>query len=246
MGVYMLTRTGNESSVDDSVGNLYRPSSSRTSDDTYAPVGNVELTLRERYSKIVWLDAGHGGNDGGTDAIHNGTKHFEKDIVLNIVLMVYEMFNQSDSGIKALLTRSDDTGIPFSERPELWNDVADLVVSVHADYYEGPTSHQVCGIQVNYYGNNSVNTGRVNLTNSQFAQIMQNHLVAETGARDRRIRGDRAFTVCARSTMPALLIETGFMSNPNELALLVTEEYQLQLATAIYNAIVEAFGFIRR
>jgi len=242
-GVYMLlsSRSG-ISPVESIAGNQPTSAPLQTDESVNNYIGNAGLTLRERYSKIVWLDAGHGGIDGGTSAMHNGVMYLEKDIALNIVLMVYEMFEQSDSGIKAFLTRSSDIFVPLHDRPKMWNDSADLVVSVHVDYYEGPTAHQVSGVQVNYY--DTVNTGRVNLTNAQFAQIIQDHLVQETGARDRRIRGDRAFIVCSHSTMPALLVETGFMSNPEELALLVTQEYQRQIAFAIYNAIVEAFEFL--
>jgi len=245
IGIYVLVSIRNGTSPTGVTENLQTPTNSfQTNAAENTPANNTNLTLQERYNKIVWLDAGHGGIDGGTSAMFNGNMYFEKDIALNIVLMVYDMFQQSDSGVTAFLTRDSDTYVNLFDRPALWNSLADLVVSVHADFYEGPTANQVCGIQVNYYS--TINTGRVNLSNAQFAQIMQDHLVQETGARDRRIRGDRAYIVCAHSTMPALLIETGFMSNPDELALLVTEQYQQQIATAIYNAIIEAFGFIGR
>jgi len=246
-GIYILASSRSEAPLSsDVVENKPTPAPAQSGERANNSTNNDRSTLQERYNKIVWLDAGHGGSDGGTSAIFNNNTYLEKDIALNIVLMVYEMFEQSNSGVSAFLSRSGDEHIPASNRSGIWNGSADLVVSVHVDYYEGPTAHQVSGIQVNYYGNSAVNTGRVNLSNAQFAQIMQDHLVSETGARDRRIRGDRPFLVCSQSTMPALLIETGFMSNPEELALLVTEEYQRKIAVAIYNAIVEAFGFIGR
>ena len=221
------------------------------------PINNYEgsitdiLPYRDRYPKIVWLDAGHGGFDTGTYVVHGDMRVYEKDITLDIVLKVYELFQQSDSGVKAFLTRADDSHVSLSNRMVLWNDTeytiakADLVVSVHADYYEGPTAQAVSGIQVNYYRNQVANTGRVDISNAQFAQILQNHLVNETGARDRHIRGDRGFSISEESTMPAVLIETGFMSNSEELAKLLTEEYRILLARAIYNGIVEAFSFSR-
>ena len=207
-------------------------------EDTY-------ISLRDMYDRIVWLDAGHGGIDGGTSGILNGVTYLEKDIVLDIVLITYELFNNSTSGIKAMLSRSDDTFIHRTERTPLWNDSADLVVSVHIDFYEGVTAPYVYGIQVNFdeHFDETRNPSRAHVNAEQFAQIMQNHLVQATGARDRQIRGNRNFIVCRDSTMPALLIEAGFMSNQAELALLVTEEYQRQIANAIYNAVVEAFDF---
>ena len=207
-------------------------------EDTY-------ISLRDIYDRIVWLDAGHGGIDGGTSGALNGITFLEKDIVLDIVLMAYELFNNSASGIKAMLTRSEDVFVHRTERVPMWNDVADLVVSVHVDFYEGVTASYVYGIQVNFNENfdETRNPSRANVNAEQFAQIMQNHLIQATGARDRQIRGNRNFIICNDSIMPALLIETGFMSNQAELALLVTEAYQRQIATAIYNAVVEAFDF---
>ena len=207
------------------------------------------LPYRDTYPKIVWLDAGHGDRDTGTYVTLNGARIYEKDIALDIVLRVYELFRQSDSSVKAFLTRADDSHIRLAHRPNLWNDTpymvakAELVVSVHVDYYEGATAQTVSGIQVNYYSNQAQNTGRVDITSGQFAQILQNHLVNETGARDRNTRGDRGFVLLAESTMPAVLIETGFMSNSAELAKLLTETYRMSIARGIYEGIVEAFGF---
>ena len=200
-------------------------------------------------SIIVWLDAGHGGADIGTYVMHNGVRVYEKDITLSIVLKVYELFQQSQSDVKILLTRSDDSYMHRHNRIRQWNYTAytiakaDLVVSVHVDFYEGPTAQQVCGIQVNYYQNKYGNTGRVAITDRHFAQIMQDNMISSTGARDRSIRGDRRFSIPVLSTMPAILIETGFMSNYNELSKLLTTEYQMSIAEAIYNGIVEAAMF---
>jgi len=199
----------------------------------------------DSYSLIVWLDAGHGGFDVGTYVVLDecGTIVYEKDITLAIVLKVYDLFQKSDSGVRVLLSRADDSYINLHDRPPLWNCTTaevDLVVSVHVDFYEGPTAQAVSGIQVNYYQNNVANTGRVDITNRQFAQILQDNLVYETGARDRFVRGDRGFIIPANSTMPAVLIETGFMSNNYELSKLLTEEYRMSIATAIYNGIVAA------
>ena len=201
------------------------------------------------YNRIVWLDAGHGGFDTGTYVMHNGMRVYEKDIALDIVLIVYELFQQSNSGVRVFLTRSDDSHVGLSQRINLWNGTeyiaakADLVVSVHVDYYEGLTAQTVSGIQVNYYRNQNENTGRTNITNAQFAQILQNHLVDKTGARDRFTRGDRGFFILEESTMPAVLIEVGFMSNREELTRLLTAEYRMLIARGIYRGIVEAFNF---
>ena len=209
-------------------------------------------TVYGDYSKILWLDAGHGGSDVGTYVLFDGFRVFEKDITLAIVRTVYEMFQKSDSGITVFLTRDDDSHVGVLERTFLWNDThytvakADLVVSVHVDFYEGATAQAVSGIQVNYCRNKLYNTGRIDIRDHQFAQILQTSLVNETGARDRGTRGDREFIIPSHSTMPAILIETGFMSNDEELAKLLTAEYRRLIARGIYNGVVEAFNFPRK
>ena len=188
----------------------------------------------------VWLDAGHGGVDPGTYVVLDDGRIYEKDIVLDIVLMVYELFNQYSPDIRVLLTRRDDSHVRLDDRIALWNaENPDLLVSVHADFYTGPTAQNVCGVQVNY-NPGTRNSGRLNLTGGELAQFLQTHLVNETGARDRNIRATNTMRVPAESTMPAVLIETGFLSNDDELALLTSTEYQMAIARAIHNGIVEA------
>ena len=225
-------------------GTPYNEQSDTTGDSSEGDAArNDAITLRDKHDMIVWLDAGHGGIDSGTLAILDGVTYLEKDIALNITMMVYGMFGRSDSGITVMLTRSEDVYVHRFDRPALWNGIADLLVSVHINFYEGPTAQTVSGIEVHFDGTSDENTGRVNISNEMFAQIMQNNLVAKTAARDRGIRGHYSWIVTNGSTMPAVLIEAGFMSNPDELALLVTEEYQMKIASAIYDAIVEAFSF---
>jgi len=195
---------------------------------------------------IVWLDAGHGGTDAGTYVIVDGTRVYEKDIALDIVLLTYEMFQQSNHDIRIYLTRDSDTHMFARYRPNQWNQTpytvrkADLVVSIHADFYEGRTAQSVSGIR-SYYNQNKIgNSGRVDISANAFAQILQDHLVATTGARDRGVNGHTNLLIPQTSTMPAVLIEVGFMSNYDELALLMTHEYRYQIATALYNGIVAA------
>jgi len=204
---------------------------------------STSIDLYNESQKIIWLDAGHGGFDVGTYAVINGLRVYEKDITLAIVLKAYELLQESNL-VQVFLTRTDDSYVNLANRPTLWNESnADLVVSVHVDFYDGSTAQAVSGIQVNYCQNKAYNTGRINIIDAQFAQIMQNQLISRTGARDRHIRGDREFVIPTDSTMPTVLIEAGFMSNRNELAKLLTPNYQMLIATAIYNGILEAIEF---
>jgi len=222
-------------------------------EEPYEPEPDPIVTVRDRYDRIVWLDAGHGGADGGTSGTLDGVRYLEKDVVLQIVLKVYELFERSPTGIRAFLVRSTDVYIHRTNRAPMWNETADLVVSVHLDYFghEDPAVVQsVAGIRVYYpqereYGFEG--TGRINITDRQFAQIIQGNLARETGARDRGIHQDSGspLTIFENSTAPIVLIEAGFMSNTEELTLLTSEEYQWRIARAIYNSVVEAFRFQR-
>ena len=251
----------NRNGEDDVNGSNGTPTQHQTPEPTTGPnlppivlpgVGEnivVSPTARDRYDKILWLDAGHGGIDGGTSALHNGVMYLERDIVLDITMMAYEMFQNSDSGIKVFLLReTNDFYMQARYRPAVWNDTADFVVSVHLNFFphENDVIQQsVCGIEVFYY-NTGVNTGRFDVANDRFAQIMMNHLVRETGARDRSIRSriypEITLAIPTGSTMPAVIVEAGYMSNRDELALLVTVEYQMRIARAIYSGVREAFG----
>jgi len=212
---------------------------------------NIPAPQEDCNNIIVWLDAGHGGVDAGTYVTLDeyGTRIYEKDIVLAIVLKAYELFAQSDAEVQVFLTRADDSYVHRHDRILLWNYTdytiakGDLVVSVHVDFYEGRTAQAVSGIQVNYYQNNHENTGRIDITQRELAQVLQDHLIYKTGARDRDIRGDRRFVIPTYSTMPAVIIEAGFMSNNDELSKLITAEYQMLIAMAIYYGVVEAMGF---
>jgi len=206
------------------------------------------LTLRERYDRIVWIDAGNGGGDVGPIGVLNGVNQYGKDITLAIALKVYELFAESESGVRAFLSRSACITIPVAERPDIWNDYADLVVSIHLNGFGGENPQYVGGFLVNYDQNKEGNTGRFNIADRRFAQIMQTHLRREIlplGARDRGITGYNNLRINTHSTMPAVLINAGFVTNPTELELLVTEDYQMSIARAIYGAVVQAFGYPR-
>lgn len=204
-----------------------------------AQINTVYLTpteLSEKYDKIVALDAGHGGDDEG--AVVNGIK--EKDINRAVVEKVYELLEKSDTGIKPYLIRTGDETVHLSERPLIGNEFADLFVSVHCNVYE--YSDEPNGTQTHYDQFGSANTGRTSLTNAELAEIMQRNVLAQLRSRDRGLFGDDELFVLTESTMPAVLIELGYLTNPEEFAKLTDEAYQDLAAKGIYDGIVEAFG----
>ena len=86
--------------------------------------------------------------------------------------------------------------------------------------------------------NKKVNSG--GLTSVTLAQILQKNLVNGLGATDRKVKNN-SYVVCKSNTVPAVLIELGFMSNPDEFKNLTSKSYQQKAAKILYESIVEVF-----
>lgn len=176
---------------------------------------------------VVVLDAGHGGDDPGAAV----GETYEKDIDLAIALLVRErLAGQEDLIVE--MTRDRDVFIPLSERAEIANELdADLFVSIHANALENTTEYT--GIFTFYHPDK--------LSSKKPAQILQASVCETSGGTDRGIRGEN-YAVLRETDMPAVLVETGFMTSPAELALLVDEDYQARLADGIARGILQYLG----
>ena len=203
---------------------------------------NVYITVvnpRDVYSRILIIDPGHGGADTGAIV---GNIH-ESSITLAIGLFLYELFQDSESGIKAYLTRNDDSFVYNAHRAHVANTVGDLLLSIHTNSYEDSTA--VSGTETLFNNNSPMsrygNLGRYNLTNSAFSQIMQNHLVAELGTRDRGLVERPDLLLLNVSSVPTAYVEIDFKTNPQALLGLTNPAYQQRIARALYNGVIEAF-----
>lgn len=167
--------------------------------------------------KTVVIDPGHGGADWG--AI-DGNR--EKDAVLAIGLQVAKILEIH--GVKTILTRNADYFVPLATRSDIANSSkADAFVSVHANYYEGKSA---MGVETFHYG-----------SGGQLANSIQNSIVDRLRPVNRGVKTAR-FYVLRKSTIPAVLVETGFISNAIEGALLSTPEYRNRMADAIARGIL--------
>lgn len=170
----------------------------------------------------VVLDPGHGGKDPG--AIAGAV--YEKDINLAIALMVRDCLAQQE-GIVVSMTREDDSFLALTERAEFANKTeADLYVSIHANALDDET---YSGLFTFYCADK-----RASL---KAAESIQSAASAATGAIDRGVRTEN-FVVLRETDMPAVLVETGFMTCPEELALLIDGEYRAKMARGITNGIL--------
>ena len=103
-------------------------------------------------------------------------------------------------------------------------------MSIHQNTYEG-SDKSVSGIETWYDGLDEMRD------NKRLAQLIHQETVKSTGAQERTLWGEAQFCVTGKTLMPACLIETGFLSNPQERELLATEEYQEKVAEGIAEGI---------
>ncbi len=188
---------------------------------------------------IVVLDAGHGGLDSGAVGV-NGT--LEKDVNLAIVKALRDMLEMS--GFEVVLTRDEDISIydagvegirnqklsDMDNRLEIIQSYPDSVfLCIHQNNYTDP---KYFGGQM-FYNNNNPN-------NRTLAQIMQNRFAILQPGNDREIKlsGNELFLLKSNKN-PSLMIECGFLSNPDEEAKLSTWEYQQKVAFTIYSGLME-------
>jgi N-acetylmuramoyl-L-alanine amidase len=171
---------------------------------------------------VVVIDPGHGGRDPGALGI-NGLR--EKDIVMSISQQVAANLNQF--GIQAVLTRQNDREIDLEPRVQLAERVNGTVfVSIHANSVD-LSRPEVNGVETYYYS-----TGR------GLARSIHNHLLQVPGTRDRGVRQAR-FYVLRNTSMPAVLVEVGFITGRQDAARLANPAYRSQLSAAIARGIFQ-------
>ncbi len=170
-------------------------------------------------NKVV-LDAGHGGSDYG--AIREGIN--EKDITLDITQRVASILKSK--GYKVALTRADDTYVSLQDRVEFSeNETPEIFVSIHVN---SAVAVEPKGIETHYYHDYS----------KELARVVQNHLIKDINTKDRGLLKSK-FYVINHTTVPAILIETGFISNEEERNELVTDSRKQKTAKAIAEGIIE-------
>ncbi len=176
----------------------------------------------DRRRGVIFVDAGHGGRDPG--AVGNGIQ--EKDVTLPISLKLGQALQ--GMGYTVYYTRTNDVEIDLEPRVAAAERInADAFVSVHANSL-APGNSGISGVETYHSRNSSV--GR------ELASYVHSQIISATGARDRSVRG-AGFYVIARTSMPAILVETGYVTNPTEARNLDSPDYQKRMADAIARGI---------
>lgn len=187
--------------------------------------------------KIIAIDAGHGGPDGGAVS-REGL--IEKDINLSVSLYLRDYLQQA--GAIVVMTREgdydlakDDTkGYSKRKTEDLKQRVrsieekgVDLFISVHMN---SVPSNRWSGAQTFYYPNHE--------DNKAMAKFVQDELRTTLENTDRVAKTVNTIYLLKALKMPAILVEVGFLSHPEESALLGDDVYQRKVATGIYRGIL--------
>ncbi len=200
-----------------------------TFDSSYLYVDFIDP--HEIYDYIIVVDAGHGGSAPG--ATKQGV--YEKDIDLAIVLELKEIFDTSEESIGVYYTRLEDTNPSLTSRVGLANNLgADLFLSIHNNSTASGRISSISGTEVMYYAGDETGNSK------RFASILLENLLTELGSKSKGVVVGDSIFIIRESTVPVALVEVGFMTNKEELALLTSEEYQHQAALAMYNSILQA------
>lgn len=182
--------------------------------------GAILPTLPENWDPnayTVVLDAGHGGSAQGATY----EEVMEKDITLSVTLRAAELLREK--GYNVVLTRNEDVYMDLYDRSDVANSVgADIFVSIHANASETNLSFQ--GTFTYSYPKST--------RGEALAGHIQRAVVAETGSIDRGLLTND-YVVLRETTMPAALLEMGFMSCHEELMKLVEPEYQEKVSQGV-------------
>nr|WP_231293790.1 N-acetylmuramoyl-L-alanine amidase [Thermoanaerobacterium thermosaccharolyticum] len=181
--------------------------------------------------QLVYIDPGHGGSDPG--AIGIGGIH-EADINLAIALKLKTLLD--NGGYRTMISRTTDTDVGLYDRPyQANNEGADVFVSIHSDSFGSPSAN---GTTVLYYPNGYNGDTRDEKT---FAQIIHDDLMKQINTTDRGLSERPKLVVLNQTKMPAVLVETGFVTSPTDAQLLTDDNFQWKVAQGIYNGIVDYF-----
>lgn len=185
-------------------------------------------------NKIIIIDAGHGGKDPGTIGINNV---YEKDVNLDISKKLYRELKKM--GHKVVLTRTRDEYVENPKRAHLANKRrARVFVSIHCNALENNTTTK--GIQVLYFPDRESNIDDPD--NEVLARMILDKLLLSTEGVDKGVVEREDLIVLNQTNMPAVIVETGFLSSRDEAELLITNEYQDKIVDGIIEGLISYFG----
>jgi N-acetylmuramoyl-L-alanine amidase len=193
-------------------------------------------------SKLIALDNGHGLNTAGkrTPRWTDGTtsiytkKNFMHEWEFNRGVVKRLKVELERNGFDVLEVSPTDVDTPIRTRCRVANDAdADIFVSVHANALSNLWNERVKGIETLTSGKGE---------SLRLGTILQKHMVADTGLVNRGLKDGKWLGVVKGTMMPAVLVEGGFMDNPNEARMLNSNEYRDVIAKSLAKGICEYYG----
>ncbi len=190
--------------------------------------------------KVIIIDPGHGGIDGGAVS-QEGV--LEKDITLAISEQLRDYLQEA--GALVLMTREEDRDLADADtqkirnrkiqdlkrRVEIINESdADLFISIHLNAIPSP---KWSGAQVFY--------NRAIPENEEMAKFVQDEIRRNLENTTRQAKPIHNVYVIKEATIPGVLVEAGFLSNPFESEQLNKEEYQQKIAASIYQGLLRTY-----
>ena len=186
------------------------------------------------YSKVVVIDPGHGGHDDGTTSQNKIYK--EKNVVLSIGYTYFRNY-LNDEDLKVYWTRKDDTYPTLYERAAFPKKVdADIFISVHMNSFPKATPK---GTEVFYSTRNNILQPN-GLSSYTMASMFLKNITSTFSTFNRGVK-TAAYVVTNMNTVPAVLLEYGFLSNKDDLEKFSKLENQDKAAEVLYDTIEEIF-----
>ena len=179
---------------------------------------------------VIVVDPGHGGDANGCTVKAGGKVYNEKTITLSISRKLRSLLEEA--GANVIMTRNADNSVGLYDRSGLANDNnANLFVSIHVDWISrsGPRGHTV------YHHMNSS-------ASRQLGKMVVSRMAEVSGIPSRGVVSDgklysTGLAVLRTSAMPAILVETGFLSNSADRQKLIDERWHQVMAEAIFSGI---------
>ena len=191
---------------------------------------------------VIAIDAGHGGKDTGAIG-YNGT--YEKDVVYAISRRL-ESLIRAEPGMRAVMVRRGDNFIALNRRAEIARHAgADLFISVHADAHTDAAARGSAvftllprRVEVEHFAK-----GTLKVSNRAAGKVL-GEMRKKQSVHYSHVKKAR-FAVLKSPDVPSMLIETGFISNPEEERNLASPPYQGKVARSIFNGISAYFHAFR-
>lgn len=204
----------------------------------------VKVSSLPTSRKVIIIDPGHGGIDGGM--VGSATGVYESKINLEISLKLRKYLEESGSLV--LMTRDEDVGLytdggtirkkkneDLRNRKRLFDESnADIVISIHSNSFQ----------QSKYYGAQSFYNPNCE-ESKQIAELIQEELIRVLdNTNTRKAKSKKDVYILKNVKVPTVIVECGFLSNPKEERLLQNPEYQEKIAWSIYIGIIKYFDKI--